>query len=81
MTPEQVAHALNLIVPQSDGRYITARTPSCAYTGYVNLKEPCYGILRISSTTSAWDYFIDITHLSSIEGFVEGEGQDLDPEV
>ena len=81
MTPEQVAHALNLIVPQSDGRHVTVRTPSFEYVGYLNLKEPTYGILRISSTISSCDYFIDITHISSIEGFVEGEGQELDPEV
>jgi len=76
MTPEQVAHALTLITPQSDGRHVIVRTPSHEYPGYVSFKEPMHGILRIASSTSSCDYFIDITHIASIEGFVEGEGQE-----
>jgi len=80
MNQDQVDHALNLITSESDGKHITVKTPSHTYHGYVELREPCFGILRLSSTLSTGDYFIDITHITSIEGYVSGAGQDYDPD-
>ena len=76
MTENQVVHALNIIPLSIDGLYVIVHTPSKSFKGYVTLDDPLYSILRIHSTTSTSDYFIDIATITAIEGFVNADGQE-----